>query len=249
MVGKKRPPGRLREIRRSRRGSHAPGYPFDIPAVAALESLAVDDVTFFAGENGSGKSTLVEAVAVRAGLNPEGGSRNLAFETRNTSSDLHHAIELVWSPQPARAFFLRAETFYNTVTAYEEVGIGGYHERSHGESLLAAVAGQVLPGSFVVMDEPESALSVTGQLKLMGAIRAGVEQGSQFLIATHSPILLAYPGARIYELDDRGIEQVEYEDCAAVQLTRSFLSGPERFLRHLFDDGGGIEERRPPAFP
>lgn len=142
----------------------------------------------------------------------------------------------MWSPQPARAFFLRAETFYNTVTAYEGVGIGGYHERSHGESLLAAVAGQALPGSFVVMDEPESALSVTGQLKLMSAIRNGVEARSQYLIATHSPILLAYPGARIYELSEKGIEQVDYEDCAAVQLTRSFLSSPERFLRHLFDD-------------
>jgi predicted ATPase len=236
VVRKKLPPGRLREIRRSGAATAASVYPFSIPAVSALKSLAIENVTFFAGENGSGKSTLIEAVAVRAGLNPEGGSRNLAFETRNTSSDLHAAIELVWSPQPARAFFLRAETFYNTATAYEGVGIGGYHERSHGESLLAAVEGQVFPGSFVVMDEPESALSVTGELKLMSAIREGVEQGSQYLIATHSPILLAYPGARIYELSDRGIEPVDYDDCAAVQLTRSFLNGPERFLRHLFGD-------------
>lgn len=236
MAKKQLPPGRLREIRRSSREADATVYPFSIPAIAALDALIVDDVTFFVGENGSGKSTLIEAVAVRAGLNPEGGSQNLAFETRNTSSDLHTMIDLVWSIRPARAFFLRAETFYNTVTAYEGVGIHGYHERSHGESLLAAVAGQVLPGSFVVMDEPESALSVTGQLKLMSAIRERVADGSQFLIATHSPILLAYPGAKIYELNDRGIEMVDYEECGAVQLTRSFLNGPERFLRHLFDD-------------
>lgn len=201
-----------------------------------MDAVSVGDVTFFVGENGSGKSTLVEAVAVRSGLNVEGGSRNLAFETRSTTSLLHEAIELVWHLQPARAFFLRAETFYNTATAYEAVGIRGYHERSHGESFLDAVQGQIQPPAFVLMDEPESALSVTGQLSLMRAMHDLVHLGCQFLIATHSPILLAFPGAQIWEFDDHGITPIAYDDAGAVQLTRSFLNSPERFLRHLFDD-------------
>ena len=220
------------EIRRLPTGSS--DYPFSIPAIAAMDTLAIDDVTFLVGENGSGKSTLVEAIAVRTGLNPEGGSRNLAFETRPTTSSLHEAIELVWHQRPARALFLRAETFYNTITAYEDVDIRGYHERSHGESFLDAVAGQITAGAFVLMDEPESALSVTGQLKLMRSMHELVGQRCQFVIATHSPILLAYPGARIYELSDDGISSVAYDEASAVQLTRSFLDAPERFLRHLF---------------
>ena len=228
-------PGRLREIRRGTPPESSP-YPFSIPAIARLTTLPVGDVTFLVGENGSGKSTLVEAVAIASGLNPEGGSRNLRFETRPTSSNLHEAIELSWERQPPRAFFLRAETFYNTATAYERVDIGGYHDQSHGESFLDAVANLIRPGSFVVMDEPESALSVTGQLKLMRAIRDSVRLGSQFLIATHSPVLLAYPGALIYQLDDEGIAAVAYDDAEPVQLTKTFLDGPERFFRHLFDD-------------
>ena len=192
-------------------------------------------MTFFVGENGTGKSTLVEAVAVKAGLNPEGGSRNLAFATRPTESELHSHLELVWQRQPGAAFFLRAETFYNTASAYEGVGIGGYHERSHGESFLDAVRRQIVPGAFIVMDEPESALSVMGQLKLMRAMHDLVAARSQFLVATHSAILLAFPGAWIYQLGD-GIDRVAYEDTDAFQLTKAFVDGPERFLRHLLAD-------------
>jgi len=210
-------------------------YPYSIPAIASLDTIDVGRVTFFVGENGSGKSTLVEAIAVRAGLNAEGGSRNLSFATRPTHSDLHQALELSWERRPTFAFFLRAETFYNAATAYEGVGIGGFHERSHGESFIDAVTSQVLPGSFVVMDEPEAALSVTGQLKLMRLIHDRVADGSQFLIATHSPILLAFPDARIYELGET-IERVAYEDATPVQLTKDFLDAPTRFLRHLFAD-------------
>lgn len=232
-------PGRLREIRCTAAAADRPtAYPFSIPAIAALASLKVAaGVTFFVGENGTGKSTLVEAVAVRADLNPEGGSRNLTFATRPSESSLHRHLELVWERRPSTAFFLRAETFYNTATAYENVDIGGYHERSHGESFLDAVRRQVRPGAFVLMDEPESALSVLGQLKLMRAVHDLVEAGSQFVVATHSPILLAFPGAWIYRLDDDGIERVTYEDTDAYQLTKAFLDGPERFLRHLFSDG------------
>lgn len=201
-----------------------------------MDSLPVADVTFFVGENGSGKSTLLEAVAARSGLNAEGGSLNLTFETRSTTSQLHEAIELVWHLRPTRGFFLRAETFYNTATAYESVGIGGYHERSHGESFLDAVQGQVIPPSFVLMDEPESALSVTGQLKLMRLMHDLAQGGCQFIVATHSPILLAFPGAAIWHFDDDGITQIAYDEAGAVQLTRSFLNSPDRFLRQLFED-------------
>jgi predicted ATPase len=230
-------PGRLTEIRYVGPEERASSYPFSIPAIASFEAVDVGPtVTFLVGENGSGKSTLVEAAAVRAGLNPEGGSRNLAFATRSTESELHGHLELVWQRQPTAAFFLRAETFFNTASAYEGVGIGGYHERSHGESFLEAVRRQVVPGSFVLMDEPESALSAMGQLKLMRAVHDLVAAGSQFVVATHSPILLAFPGAWIYQLDEDGLRRVAYEDTDAYQLTTAFLDGPERFLRHLLAD-------------
>lgn len=215
-------------------------YPFSVPAIAALHRLQVGaEVTFFVGENGSGKSTLVEAIAMRAGLNPEGGSQNLTFQTQGSHSNLHRQIELVWNLQPSARFFLRAETFYNTASAYEQVAITGFHERSHGELFLDAFCAPnplVRPGSFVVMDEPESALSVSGQLKLMRALYDLVPTGAQFLIATHSPIMLTFPGALIYELSDAGIKQVTYEQTEPYQLTKAFLEGPERFLRHLFSD-------------
>lgn len=238
-VSKKRNhgPGRLKEIRCTGAGTESGVYPFSIPAIAALDQLDVGpSVTFFVGENGTGKSTLVEAVAVRSGLNAEGGSQNLTFSTRSTESNLHNHLELVWQRRPSAAFFLRAETFYNTASAYEGVGIDGYHERSHGESFLDAVRQQIRPGAFVLMDEPESALSVLGQLKLMRAMHDLVEDGSQFVIATHSPILLAFPGAWIYQLQPDGIARVAYEDTDVVQLTKTFLDGPDRFLRHLFAD-------------
>lgn len=233
------PPGRLKEIR-SVLGDRSRGsYPFSVPAIAALENLEIGaGVTFFVGENGSGKSTLVEAVAIRAGLNPEGGSHNLTFETRPSESELHRFLDLAWYRRPSAAFFLRAETFYNTATAYEGVDIGGFHERSHGESFLDAVQALVRPGAFVVMDEPESALSVMGQLKLMRLFYDLVGTGSQFLVATHSPILLAFPGALIYELGDRGITPISYEESDAYQLTKAFLDQPERFLRHLLNEEG-----------
>lgn len=229
---------RLKEIRIVTGDRDADTYPFSIPAIAALDRLEMGPgATFFVGENGSGKSTLVEAVAISAGLNAEGGSHNLNFTTRRSESDLHRHLELVWERHPSAKFFLRAETFYNTATAYEDVDIRGLHERSHGESFLDAVQRLIRPGAFVVMDEPESALSVTGQLKLMCALHDLVEEGSQFVIATHSPILLTFPGALIYRLSDEGVVSIRYQESDAFQLTRAFLDGPERFLRQLFADG------------
>jgi len=237
VVGRKRHnfTSRLSEIRVVLGGRDSATYPFSIPAIVALDRIeTAPGITFIVGENGSGKSTLVEAIAISAGLNPEGGSHNLSFETRGSESDLHLSLELVWERHPGAKFFLRAETFYNTATAYEGVGIRGSHELSHGESFLDAVARLIRPGSFVVMDEPESALSVTGQLKLMCALHDLVEDGSQFVIATHSPILLTFPDSRIYRLSEEGIASITYEESDAYQLTKSFLESPERFLRHLF---------------
>jgi predicted ATPase len=165
-------------------------------------------VTCFVGENGSGKSTLVEAIAVSAGLNAEGGSRNLAFATRPTHSSLHEHFRLSWAVRPRRSFFLRAESFYNTATAYEEIDYGGYHDRSHGESFLDVAMRQFHEGGFYVLDEPESALSVQGQLALLRRMHDLTAAGAQFVVATHSPILLAFPGAVLYSLTQDGVRRV-----------------------------------------
>lgn len=228
--------GRLREVEFAWDGvADRTAYPFSIPALQNLGVLDVDaPVTFLVGENGSGKSTLVEAVAIAAGLNAEGGSRHLVFSQRATESPLHEHLVLRWSRRPRTAFFLRAETLFNTATAYEGVGLPHLHRQSHGQQVIDMVSTLFHPGGFYVMDEPESALSVTGQLKLLVLMRELVGGGGQFLVATHSPVLLAFPGARIYRLGPDGIDPVAYEDTEQYQLTRSFLEAPERFLRQLF---------------
>jgi predicted ATPase len=211
-------------------------FPFSVPAISSLQGLDVSaPVTFFVGENGSGKSTLVEAIAIAAGLNPEGGTRNLTFSTRSTESSLHEHLRLVWASRQRWAFFLRAETFFATATAYEGALETGYHERSHGEQFIAAAMAKFSPDGFHLLDEPEAALSPVGQLKLLRRIHDVVEEKGQFVIATHSPILLAYPGARIYAFGET-IEPVDYTDSEPYVLTRSFLEAPERFLHHLFAD-------------
>ena len=238
----------IRSIEVVRDGSTRPHeYPFSIPALAGLEELELDPgVTFFAGENGSGKSTLVEAIAVAAGLNPEGGSQNFNFSTRASHSALHGALKLVRGvDRPSSSYFLRAESFFNVATAVdqseaEEEGLleayGGasLHEQSHGESFLALVTHRFRERGLYILDEPEAALSVRGCLALLARMRDLVEQSSQFIVATHSPVLLGYPGARIYSLTEAGIESVAYESTEQYQLTRSFLEDRERFFRHLF---------------
>lgn len=230
------------------------GYPFTLPVVKSLRTrgrIVLDRaVTLFAGDNGTGKSTLVEAVAVAAGFNPEGGSRNFRFTTRATESDLAAHLRLRWHPsKPSTGFFLRAESFYNVATEVENLeqvdpgliasSYGGIspHERSHGESFLALATHRFGPGGLYLLDEPESALSVHGCLALLARMRQLVEQGSQFVLATHSPILLAYPGATIYQLDTSGsLEVVDYDHAETVALHRDFLADPSRYLRHLFTD-------------
>jgi predicted ATPase len=222
-------------------------YPFSIPAVRQLDELELDPhVTLFAGENGSGKSTLVEAIAVAAGFNPEGGSRNVTLSTRPSHSVLHKHLRLVrGTRRPRTGFFLRAESFFNVATYVEQLrdpGItaayGGVplHERSHGESFISLVTNRFGPKGLYILDEPEAALSLRGNLALMRRMHDLVAQGSQFIISTHSPVLLGFPGARIYVLSDDGIAETPYEKTEVVELTRSFLDDREQFLHHLFED-------------
>ena len=237
--------GWIRAVRLERDAIEDPtSHPFDLPAVQAMGELPLDPgVTLLVGENGSGKSTLVEAIAVAAGFNAEGGTRNFTFSTRDSTSELHRHLRLVRSPgRPATGFFLRAESFFNVASEVERLDVAGaygdrsLHEQSHGESFLSLVLHRFGPDGLYVMDEPEAALSPQGCLALIAAMHDLVTAGSQFVVATHSPLLMAYPGATILELDDDGISQVAYDDVAHVQLYRSFLDGPDRFLRTLLAD-------------
>ena len=222
-------------------------YSADLPALRGLERLELDTrVTFLVGENGSGKSTLIEAIAVAAKLNVEGGGKLLKFSTRSTHSKLHERLTLERSElPPLNAFFLRAESVFNLATAIEENGYIGaredvyerpLHEQSHGESFLDIAVNRLGPRGFYLFDEPEAALSVRGQLALMRRMHELVLEHSQFVVATHSPILLGYPEATILELSEDGIRSVGYEETQQVELTRSFLENPGRFLRHLLAD-------------
>jgi predicted ATPase len=217
-------------------------YTSKLPALREIERIELDPkVTFLVGENGSGKSTLVEALAVRSKLNAEGGGRTqqFAFSTRVSHSSLHRRLELERSAlPPLNAFFLRAESVYNLATAVEDKPMQDVfdrplHEQSHGESFLDIAVNRLGPRGLYFFDEPEAALSVRGQLALIRRIHELVEEHSQFVVATHSPILLGYPGAAILELSDDGIRRVAYEETEQVELTRSFLEDPQRFLRHL----------------
>jgi predicted ATPase len=222
-------------------------YSADLPALRGLERLELDTrVTFLVGENGSGKSTLIEAIAVAAKLNVEGGGKLLKFSTRATHSQLHERLTLERSElPPLNAFFLRAESVFNLATAIEESGYIGaredvydrpLHEQSHGESFLDIAVNRLGPRGFYLFDEPEAALSVRGQLALMRRMHELVLEHSQFVVATHSPILLGYPEATILELSEDGVRSVGYEETDQVELTRSFLENPGRFLRHLLAD-------------
>jgi predicted ATPase len=226
-------------------------YPFSIPSISSLDELEIDPkVTFLIGENGSGKSTLLEAIAVLAGFNAEGGSKNFRFGTRRSESCLHEFMRPVRSHRrPRDGFFLRAESYFNVATEIERLDLepslgdpvidayGGVslHEQSHGESFLALAMHRFRGDGLYVLDEPEAALSPQRQLTLLSIIDDLVEQrASQLVIATHSPILMAYPKARIYLLTPNGIERVAYEDTEHYKITRDFLSSPERYFKTLF---------------
>jgi predicted ATPase len=227
-------------------------YPFNIPAIRSLERLDMHpQVTLLIGENGSGKSTLVEAIAVVAGFNAEGGSRNFRFATRRSESQLHTALRIARGTRRERdGFFLRAESYFNVATEIDRLdsepsfgppvidGFGGVplHEMSHGESFLALANNRLRGEGLYIFDEPEAALSPARQLSLLQIMWRLVKAGSQFIVATHSPILMAYPGARIYQLGPNGIDTVAYEDTEHYQITRGFLMDRERYFKHLLVD-------------
>ena len=231
----------------------ADSYLSALPAVRALGDrehplLFPADVTFLVGENGTGKSTLLEAVAVACGFNAEGGTRNFDFSTRATHSPLHEYLTVGRTAYPRDGFFLRAESFYNVATNIDEMdeapsfgprlidSYGGVslHDQSHGESFLALVEHRFGGNGLYLLDEPEAALSPTRMMSLLVLIRNLVKKHSQFIIATHSPILMAYPGACIYQLSQDGIDRVAYRDTEHYQLTRRFLEAPERMIDLLF---------------
>jgi predicted ATPase len=226
-------------------------FPFTIPAVGGLDTIDFDQpVTFFIGENGAGKSTLLEAIALSMGLNAEGGSRNFRFSTRDSHSGLTQYLRLSRSARRLRdSYFLRAESYFNVATEIEALdrepapgppiidSYGGksLHEQSHGESFFALFMNRLRGNGLYLFDEPEAALSPTRQLAFLSRMHQLVEDGSQFLIATHSPILMAYPKAAIHLLADGPPRRIAYRDTEHYTVTRDFLTRTEQMLDVLMD--------------
>jgi predicted ATPase len=219
-------------------------HPFNIPIIQGGLSLDLSTpITFLVGENGSGKSTLLEAIAWSVGYAAKGGNRDHRSPDDTDGQALGNALTLSWRRRPRDGFFLRAETFFDFSTYLEKIGssfgrYGGasFHTRSHGEAFLALLGNRFQEGGFFILDEPEAALSPQRQLALLAILQQLTDPPiAQFVIATHSPMLLAFPGATVLSLDGGRIEQVEYRDTAHFQLTRDFLNAPERFFRHLLE--------------
>lgn len=217
-------------------------YPFNIPSLQDLQELEFPtNVTFFVGENGSGKSTLLEAIADRCDFNTAGGGRQNTYEVHKAESALGEYLRLSWMPKVSNGFFLRAETFYQFASHIDEMGMyeayGGksLHHQSHGESFLSLFMNRFKDKAIYLLDEPEAALSPTRQLSLLKIIK-DLEHEAQFIIATHSPILLGYPNAKIYSFDDGTIEPICYEDTIHYIVTKRFLNAPETIFAELFDE-------------
>jgi len=220
------------------------GFPFDVPAIAGIDRVDLGTpVTLLAGDNGSGKSTLVELIAEAMGFAREGGELERLGELPAVPRGvLGGALAPVLSAsKPRTGYFLRAESFFNVAEFVDrgdvfspDLSIYGdvpLHEQSHGESFLALAANRFGGHGLHILDEPEAALSVTGALALLAIVVRAAREGGQFIIATHSPILLACPGAKVYELSADGLAETAYDDLEAVRLTRGFLEAPERYLR------------------
>ena len=229
-------------------------YLNELPVIKYLKDnkkLSISsNVTFFVGENGTGKSTLLEAIAIAYGFNAEGGSRNFTFSTNQTHSELYKHIRLSKSAHPKDGFFLRAESLYNVATNIDDMdkessfdppvidSYGGIslHNQSHGESFLSIVHNRFFGNGLYILDEPEAALSPMRLLNLIAEINELVNTNSQFIIATHSPILMAFPNANILEFSEDGIKNIQYRDTEHFQITKRFLDNPEKMLKYLLED-------------
>jgi predicted ATPase len=229
-------------------------YPFKLDIIKNLKDITLkSQVTFIVGENGTGKSTLLEAIATKAGFGKEGGSKDVSFETSDAingvqSDDLAKHMLFSWRKKPRDGYFFRAESFFNLANffddlskdpwvgkkAFDSYGGKSLHEQSHGESFLSFFNNRLGGGGFYIFDEPEAALSPQRQLSLMKIIHDLCKNPeSQFIIATHSPILLAYPGAEIYSCDEGVFESIEYKQTKHYEITKGFLDNPELYLKHL----------------
>lgn len=235
-------------------------YPFSLPAVRDLRHIELHPaVTFLVGENGTGKSTLLEAIAVASGFNAEGGTRNFNFSTRRSHSELHRYLRLSKGmKRPKDGFFLRAESFYNLATNIEELdkegggppvinSYGGIslHNMSHGESFFAVFMNRLGGQGLYILDEPEAALSPTRLMAMLVRMHELIADGSQFIIATHSPILMAYPDAQILSLTEQGATPVTLEETGHFRLTRDFLNNPQRMLDILLAPDADRDEDDP----
>ncbi len=233
----------LRSIRSNSERMNGGDFPFNIPAFRhGIDLELPTPVTFLVGENGSGKSTLLEALAEICGFNPEGGNRDHYREAREDRSELAQALRLSWMPKVTEGFFMRAESFYNFASYLDSVSnflaYGGksLHHQSHGESFLALFQHRFEHGLYI-LDEPEAALSPQRQLAFLKIIHElEVPRHAQFLIATHSPILLAYPGATLYQFEEDGIREVAYHETDHYLVTKEFLNRPDRILKYLFSE-------------
>ena len=211
-----------------------------IPVVQQLkrtgELMFHSNITFLVGENGTGKSTLLEAMAVACGFNPEGGTKNFMFSTKDTHSELHEHLTIVRKSHAKWGYFLRAESFYNTLSYMDELKVQqeSFHDQSHGESFISIIEDKFSSKGLYFLDEPEAALSVRHLFQLMTTIHDMAQRGSQFIIATHSPILMSIPGAVVLELSDQGIREIDYKETEHFQLSQQFYSNPERMLYYLF---------------
>lgn len=242
----------IRQVRlKTERIKNPDRYPFSIPAVRDLNPLSFHEkVTFLVGENGAGKSTLLEAFAVAFGFCPEGGGWNFRLETRATHSALWEYLEVVKGPLPPRdGYFLRAESFYNVASYLEDLDEipaaapplsaaygGDLHQCSHGEGFFALLSNRLGGNGLYLFDEPEAALSPTRQMAMLARMHRLVQGGSQLIIATHSPILLAYPDCKICQLDENGIREIDYEQTQPYQLTKGFLQDYRRVTEELLCD-------------